>query len=132
MSKALRAAFQRSVHRRRPRPVGSRLTTVGYRHFEGGLLGREVSTGADRAAEPGVERLDRVRRGDDGADLGVEVEERHELRPRACPQLHDRRVASLPALRELGQAVVCGRFGRRRCRSGRRSLASAAQSRREA
>ena len=31
MSKALRAAFQRLVQRRRPRPVGSRLTTVKYR-----------------------------------------------------------------------------------------------------
>jgi hypothetical protein len=31
MSKAFSAAFQRLVQRRRPRPVGSRLTTVNYR-----------------------------------------------------------------------------------------------------
>ena len=31
MSKAFKAAFQRLVQRRRPRPVGSKLTTVKYR-----------------------------------------------------------------------------------------------------
>jgi transposase InsO family protein len=53
--------------------------------LEGGLLGREVPAGADRAAEAGVEALDRVGRGDHGADLGVKVEERDELGPRGLP-----------------------------------------------
>jgi hypothetical protein len=33
MSKALRAAFHRLVHRLRPLPVGSRLMMARYRHF---------------------------------------------------------------------------------------------------
>ena len=33
MSKALRAAFHRLVHRWRPFPVGSRLMMARYRHF---------------------------------------------------------------------------------------------------
>src|ERR1035438_4967864 len=57
--------------------------------LEGGLLGREVAAGLDRAAEPGVQRLDRVRRADQGPDLLVKAQERDELGPGALPQLDD-------------------------------------------
>jgi len=40
--------------------------------FEGGLFGGEVAAGLDRAAEPGVQALDGVGGGDDGADFDVE------------------------------------------------------------
>jgi hypothetical protein len=53
--------------------------------FESGLFGREVAAGLDRAAEPGVEALDGIRGGDDGADLHVEGQERHELGPGVGP-----------------------------------------------
>jgi hypothetical protein len=40
--------------------------------LEGGLLGGEVAAGLDRAAEPGIQRLDRVGGADQRADLLVE------------------------------------------------------------
>ena len=39
--------------------------------LEGGLVGREVTSGADGPAEAGVQALDRVRGADDPADLDV-------------------------------------------------------------
>src|SRR5947209_19111630 len=47
--------------------------------LEGGLLGGEVAAGLDRAAEPGIEALDRVGGADQRAALGTEAQERHEL-----------------------------------------------------
>ena len=53
--------------------------------FEGGLLGREVPAGADGFADAFVHALDRIGRAHDPADLTIEPEERHELRPRVLP-----------------------------------------------
>ena len=71
--------------------------------FEGGLLGREVAAGLDRAAEPGVQRLDRVGGADQGADLLIEAQERDELGPGVLPEPDDRRVLLLPRPAELGE-----------------------------
>ena len=54
-------------------------------HLQRRLLGGEMASGVDRAAEPGVERLDGVGAADDSADLHVEAEEGHHLRPRVGP-----------------------------------------------
>src|SRR5258707_9758504 len=64
-------------------------------HFQRCLFVREMAAGVDRAAEPGVERLDRVGGTDDRPDLDVEGEECDELRPGAGPQPDDRRVLGL-------------------------------------
>src|SRR5215210_7865542 len=61
-----------------------------------GLLVGKMTSCFDRPAEPGVETLDRVSRIDHGPDLGMEAQERHELRPRVLPQLHDRRILRFP------------------------------------
>src|SRR4051812_43270972 len=61
-------------------------------HFQRGLLGGEMAAGVDRAAEPGVQALNRVGAADDPADLYVEGQERHHLRPRVGPQPGDGRV----------------------------------------
>src|SRR5690349_4988670 len=53
--------------------------------LEGGLLGGEVAAGLDRAAEPGVQRLDRVGGADQRPDLLIEPQEGHELGPGALP-----------------------------------------------
>ena len=53
--------------------------------FHRGLLVREVASGSGGPPEPGVQRLDRVRRVDDPSDLGAVVEEGHELGPRVLP-----------------------------------------------
>ena len=82
--------------------------------FQRGLLGREMAPGADGAPEPGVERLDRVRREDHAANLDLEREERHELGPRRLPQAHDPRVLGAPGGRELDELIPCGRLRRRR------------------
>src|SRR4029453_10409554 len=55
--------------------------------LERGLLGREMPAGADRAAEPGVERLGGVGGGDDAADLGSKFRNGTTLRPGALPSL---------------------------------------------
>jgi len=73
--------------------------------LEGGLLGGEVAAGLDRAAEPGVQRLDRVGGGDQRPDLGVEGQERGELGPGVLPQPDDGRVPFLPLAAELGEPV---------------------------
>src|SRR5579859_3460775 len=49
--------------------------------LHGRLLGREMTPGLDRLTDPGVDALDGVRGVNDGADLRVEAQERHELRP---------------------------------------------------
>src|SRR5215469_15051134 len=81
--------------------------------LEGGLLGGEVAAGVHRAAQPGVDRLDRVGRADHCPDLAVEGQERHEFGPGVLPQPDDRRVAFLPLAAELGEPVERVRFGRR-------------------
>src|SRR2546421_4355355 len=50
-------------------------------HFQRGLFGREMAAGVDSSAESGVEALDGVGTTHDAADLDVEGEERHHLRP---------------------------------------------------
>ena len=59
--------------------------------LEGGLLGGEVAAGLDRAAEPGVQRLDRVGGADQRADLRVEGQERDELVPSKAASLQSAR-----------------------------------------
>ena len=49
--------------------------------FAGGLLGREVSSCFDRLADLAVQRLDRVGRVDNTADVGWEGEERDDVLP---------------------------------------------------
>src|SRR5258708_27714016 len=75
--------------------------------LEGGLLGREVTAGVHRTPQPGIDRLDRVRRADNGSYFPVEPQERHELRPRVLPQPYNRRVALLPLPAELREPVQC-------------------------
>src|SRR6267154_489854 len=81
--------------------------------LEGGLLGREVAASVHRAAQPGVDRLDRISRADHRPYLAVEGQEWHEFRPRVLPQPYDSRVAFLPLAGELGEPVERFRFGRR-------------------
>jgi hypothetical protein len=81
--------------------------------LEGGLLGREVAAGLDRPAEPGIERLDRVRCADQRADLLIEPQEGHELGPGAFPELDDGRVLRLPLPGELSERVQRGGLRRR-------------------
>ncbi len=80
--------------------------------FEGCLVGREVASVTDRAAEPGVERLDRVGRVDDVAELLGELEERYELGPRPFPRQDHGRVLVGPFGRELRETSLSGRDGR--------------------
>jgi hypothetical protein len=75
------------------------------------LLVREVPAGLDRAADPGVDRLDRVGRAHHPADLGVEGQERHELRTRVLPQPDDRRVALPSGVGELQEPFHRGGLG---------------------
>jgi len=76
--------------------------------LEGGLLGGNVAAGLDRAAEPGIERLDRVGGADQRADLPAGPQEGHELGPGAFPELDDGRVLRFPGAAERG----CGTSGR--------------------
>ena len=69
-----------------------------------GLLVGEVPAGPGGSPEPGVQRLDGVRRVDHPADLGRVVEERHELGPGVAPQRLDRRVPVPPDGVELVEA----------------------------
>ena len=79
--------------------------------LERGLLVGEVPTGLDRAAEAGIQRLDGVGGGDDGADLGVEGQEGDELGPGVLPQPDDGWVAGLPGRGEARQRLQRGRLG---------------------
>lgn len=79
-----------------------------------GLLVREVPARPDGPAVAGVDRLDRVGRADHPPDLDVVFEERHELRPRVPPQLHDRRISSAPRGGELLEPVLRRLLGRGR------------------
>ena len=81
--------------------------------LEGGLLGGEVAAGLDRAAEPGVQRLDRVGRADQRADLLVEGQEGNELGPGVLPEPYDRRVPLLPLPGEISEPVQRRGLGRR-------------------
>ena len=67
---------------------------------------------ADGAAEAGVQRLDRVGRIHELAELGREGEERDELFPDRLPCLDHRRVELLPLAGELGEARFGGLDGR--------------------
>ena len=78
----------------------------------GGLVG-EVPAGADGPADEGVDALDGVGGADDGADLGVEGQDRHELRPCLLPQPDDRRIPVAPSFGELGEPGPGSRLGRR-------------------
>src|SRR5213083_986067 len=73
--------------------------------LEGGLLGGEVAAGADGSAQPGVDRLDRIRGADDGPYFPVEGQEWHEFGPGVLPQPDDGWVAFLPLAGELGEPV---------------------------
>ena len=68
-----------------------------------------MPTGFDRSPVAGVERLDRVRRAQHGADLDVVVQERDELIPGVVPQLGDHRVAPAPGVGELVERLPRGR-----------------------
>src|SRR5262245_2185574 len=67
---------------------------------------------ADRAAIAGVDRLHRVGRADDPADLHVVVQERHELAPRVLPQADDRRILGAPRGGELHEPFLGRGLGR--------------------
>jgi hypothetical protein len=56
-AKALRAGFHRMVHRACPVPLGSMPAGDQVPRLEGGLLGGEVTSGADGPAVAGVEGL---------------------------------------------------------------------------
>ena len=92
--------------------VGAVLALLGgdeAQHFHGGLLGREVPTLADRPPEPRVQTLDRIRGVDDGAELGRELQERHELAPRRS---HD--------------PIIAGYLSRQACANASNSASAAA------
>ena len=95
--------------------------------FERGLLGGEVAAVADHLPQPGVHRLDQVRRIDHPADLGREGQERSELLPVRPPQPDDRRIALLPLLRRRPPAPRPRRFRSLRCRRRADRLDSGAQ-----
>ena len=57
------------------------------------------------AAEPGINGFDSIRRADDGPYFPVELQERHEFRPRVLPEPYDSRVALLPLAGEFGEPV---------------------------
>src|SRR3546814_465625 len=77
-----------------------------------GLFVGEVASVADGSSEPRVEALDRVRGVHDPAELGRELEERHELPPGSFPAGDHRRVAVTPGLRELFEVSLSGLHGR--------------------
>ena len=81
--------------------------------LEGGLVGGEVSPGPDGLADPRVDALDRVGGADDLADLHVEPEEGHELRPGRLPEPDDRRILPAPGAGELHEPLQRGLLGRR-------------------
>ena len=74
------------------------------------LLVGEMAPGPDRSPEAGVEALNGIGRVDDRPDFWVEAEERSELLPGVLPQLHDGRIAALPAASELPEAFQRRRF----------------------
>src|SRR5579859_4301326 len=107
MAKALRAGFQRLLHRCWPRPAADGEVQTLHRR----LLGREVTASTHASAQPGVHALDRVGAVQDFADLGVVGEEGHELGPGVVPQADDRRVAVAPFVGELVEALPGGLLG---------------------
>src|SRR6266699_2279916 len=80
--------------------------------LQGRLLGREMAAGVHRPPQPGINRLDRVRRADDRPYLPVEPQERHEFGPRVLPEPYDGRIALLPFAAEFGEPVERLGFGR--------------------
>ena len=82
--------------------------------LERGLLVREVSACLHGPAVSRVDGLDRVGRADHPADLDIALQERHELRPRAAPELHDRRITITPLDGELREPVLHRLLGRGR------------------
>jgi hypothetical protein len=113
MSKALRAAFHRLGPPLAALPGRVEAHEGQVEALEGGLLGREVAAGVHGAAQPGVDRLDRVGRADDCSYFPVEAQEWYEFSPGVLPQPDDRGVAFLPLAGELGEPVERVRFGRR-------------------
>ena len=69
--------------------------------LEGGGLDREVAPGMHGPAEPVVDALDRVRGVDHGPDLGIELQERREFRPRRFRESGDRWILAAPLLVEV-------------------------------
>lgn len=66
---------------------------------DGRMLPKNRGIGRERRIplhDSGVDALDNVGGANDGADLGVEGQERHELRPRLLPQPHDRWISVAP------------------------------------
>src|SRR5206468_3435873 len=82
-------------------------------HFTGTVTAGEMASGVDSAAQAGIQALDGVGGAYDPADLHVEGQERHHLRPGVGPQPDDRRVLALPLAGELGKRVEGGLL--RRC-----------------
>jgi len=78
-----------------------------------GLLVGEMTAVADSPTESSVQRLNRVCRVDDPAELDGELEEWHELLPRILPGADHRWVERPPGLSELAEACFCGLDGRR-------------------
>ena len=81
--------------------------------LECGGLGGEMTAGVDRPPDPSINRLNRVGGANDRADLGIELEKRHELRPRVRPQPDDRGILALPFLTELSEGIQRSSFRRR-------------------
>lgn len=111
-AKALSAGFQRMAQRALAPAGRVQRTRHEVQAPQGGLLGREVASGPDRAPVAGVPRVDRVGRADDLSDLDVVVQERHELGPGVLPQRHDGPILATPGRGELGNAFLGGGFGR--------------------
>ena len=97
--------------------VSGRAVIDGLKSMGHEVFGSDVSpmdlSGLDRPTDPGVHALDRIRCAHDLADLGVEAQERYELRPGVLPQPHDRWVAGAPGLGELQEPFHRRRLGRR-------------------
>src|SRR5215472_18241473 len=112
MSKALRAAFHRLVHRLRPRPVGSRLMIARYRHLRAacsvGKWPRAFTARRSRALIDSIALAVQMT----VLNFPVEGQERHEFGPGVLPQLDYRRVAGFPLLAELGEPVERPGLGR--------------------
>jgi hypothetical protein len=88
------------------RPAGrSTLTAAAGRRSQAATEGKTNNPRATILRGGAIDIF--IRRAHHGADLGVEPQERHKLRPRVLPQFDDRRVALLPGLGE-GQERLQG------------------------